>query len=60
MPNSVSYLDRTPIFERYVIKYVSKNGYQNICIEKRLDYAIKNDKHSKLSSNIIGGTYMTI
>ena len=28
MPNTVAYLNRTTIFECYVVKYGSKNGYQ--------------------------------
>ena len=41
MPNSMTTLNHTPIFECYVVWCGSKNKYQKILSSKRLDYVLK-------------------
>ena len=49
MPNSVAYLNRTPIFEWYVIGMSLKMDTKRL-LKRDWTMRSKNDKHSKLSS----------
>ena len=42
MPNSVSDLNQTPIFEWYVVKIGSKNGYQNEACFRETRWHVEN------------------
>ena len=61
MLDSVTYLNRTPIFEWYMVRFGSKDGHQkDICLKEiglRAQTII-----TVLGSvvNLLGGTYMTI
>ena len=51
MPNSITYLDQTPIFEWYLVRCGSKNRYQkDMCIEEIGLTCSKYDNHSRLNS----------
>ena len=51
MPNLVTYLNRTPIIEWYVVRCGSKNGYQKGIIRlKELGLHAQNHNHSMLKS----------
>jgi hypothetical protein len=42
MPNSVTYLERTPIFESYVVGVAPRMDVKKTaCVGKRLDYMLK-------------------
>ena len=61
MLNLVPYLYHTPIFESYVVRCGSKNGYQkDVCVIE-IGLRVKN-LITILGSkaNMIGGNYMTI
>ena len=59
VPNSVTYLNRTPIFEWYVDKCGSKNGYQkNMCLQKYWLSCSKYDNQN--SQHNWGGDYIII
>ena len=55
--NSVTSLNRTPMFEWYVVWYGSKNGYQKTCVLKRLDCVLEKiyDIYFMLSTPHNGG-----
>lgn len=61
MPNLVTNLNWTPMFEGYVARWVSENGYQNDKCSQEIGLCAPN-MISILSSivDIIGVTHMTI
>ena len=50
MPNLVAYLNRTPIFEWYVIGMSLKMDTKRHVLKRDWIMRSKNDKHSKLST----------
>ena len=55
MPNSITYLNWTPIIEWYVVWCGSKNKYQKAIFNKRWDYVLKMVTILGSITNIIGG-----
>ena len=49
VPNLVTYLNRTSIFEWYVIRYGSKNGHQKDVSKREWTMCSRNDNHSSLN-----------
>ena len=61
MPNSVTYLNRTHVFEYYMVRRDSKNGYQKDMYSKEIGLHAQN-MITIISSivNLTEETYMTI
>ena len=61
VPNLITYLTCTPIFEWYVVWCGYKNEYQkDMCLKEIGLYAQNMITILSLTINMIGGTYMTI
>ena len=50
MPRLVTYLNQTPIFERYVVRCGSKKGYQKGMLKRDWTTCSRYDNHSTLKS----------
>ena len=59
VPNSVTSLYWTPIFEWYVVRCASKNGYQKNMFRRDWTMCSKYENQYRLNTHKIGGTYMT-
>ena len=60
VPNLVTYLNQTPMFESYAVKYGSKNVYHKDMCLKVIGSRAQNLTILGSIVNIIVGTYMTI
>jgi hypothetical protein len=50
VPNMVTSFNRTPIFEEYVVRCDSKNGYQKVIMRRDCIMCSNYDKHSRFNN----------